>query len=326
VAGVVALTTFFFFAETQYFRTNLGQVEEQDASAVEDGKHVSSLGHISPPLAASNSKKSFIQELKPWSRINPVTTFWNLICRPWPLILYPAAIYATLLFSMIVGWNVSVINTNASIFQNPPYHMTPGINSVGIKIPSFIGCILGTFCCGALADRYVEWRARKNSGIYEPETRLVLLILPFFIVPTGCLMYSLSLSPCLICRYGFGVQHKTSWAVPFIGNGFLGFGLAAAPTIMFAYRNYLPSVINILVIDAYAPIAAETLLIVSGLKQIFAFGYTYGVISWITKEGYAAAFGEMAGINTGVMLLGLPLYYWGKQIRQMSAKWKLLIW
>ena len=67
--------------------------------------------------------------------------------------------------------------------------MTPGINSVGIKIPSFIGCAFGTITGGALSDRYVKWRARKNKGIFEPETRLVMLIPTFVIVPVGLLMY-----------------------------------------------------------------------------------------------------------------------------------------
>jgi hypothetical protein len=80
------------------------------------------------------------------------------------------------------------------------------------------------------------------------------------------------------------------------------------------------------VVDAYAPIAPELLLIVSGLKQIFAFGLSYGVVPWITEEGYAKAFGEMAGIQVGIMLLGIPLYYFGKQIRHTSADWKLIIW
>ena len=50
---------------------------------------------------------------------------------------------------------------------------------------------IGTYAGSASTDRFAEWRARKNNGVFEPETRLVLLIMPFFIVPIGLLMYSL---------------------------------------------------------------------------------------------------------------------------------------
>lgn len=122
------------------------------------------------------------------------------------------------------------------------------------------------------------------------------------------------------------MQHHTAWPLPFIANGLIGFGLAAIPTVMFTYCRFLDNVADNLVVDAYAPIAPELLLIVSGLKQIFAFGLSYGVVPWITEEGYAKAFGEMAGIQVGIMMFGIPLYYFGKQIRHTSADWKLIIW
>lgn len=192
VAGVVALAIFFFFAETQYFRTpNAAGMENHESGAIEYGKkQEQGVVYTSSPVETSaKPRKPYIQQLKPWSSINPNTNVRNLIFRPWPLIVYPAGFYAMLLFSLIVGWSVCVINTNASVFQAPPYHMTPGINSVGIKVPSFIGCGMGMYSSGALTDRYVKWRARKNHGIYEPETRLVMLIPTFFVIPAGLLMY-----------------------------------------------------------------------------------------------------------------------------------------
>jgi hypothetical protein len=65
--------------------------------------------------------------------------------------------------------------------------MSPGINSL-INIPATIGIIIGAYCGGGLTDKFVEWRARKNNGVFEPETRLIALVLPFFLVPVGLLM------------------------------------------------------------------------------------------------------------------------------------------
>ena len=81
-----------------------------------------------------------------------------------------------------------------------------------------------------------------------------------------------------------------------------------------------------LVIDSYYPVAFEALLMVCGLKNIFAFGFSYGVVPWIIRSGYEGAFGEMVAIQCGVMLLGLPLWYYGKRLRHISASWKLISW
>lgn len=65
--------------------------------------------------------------------------------------------------------------------------MSPAINGL-INIPGLIGNLLGSYCGGALTDKFAEWSARRNNGIFEPEARLTALIIPFFIVPAGILM------------------------------------------------------------------------------------------------------------------------------------------
>jgi hypothetical protein len=59
---------------------------------------------------------------------------------------------------------------------------------------------------------------------------------------------------------------------------------------------------------------------------LFSFGFGYGVIPWITAQGYQKSFGIMAAIQVGIVLLGLPLWYWGKQIREKSAMFRVIYW
>jgi hypothetical protein len=66
------------------------------------------------------------------------------------------------------------------------------------------------------------------------------------------------------------------------------------------------------------------MLLSIGLKNIFGFGFAYGVIPWISAQGYAAAFGTMVGVHCGILLFGIPLWYYGKRIRQATAGWKLI--
>jgi hypothetical protein len=80
------------------------------------------------------------------------------------------------------------------------------------------------------------------------------------------------------------------------------------------------------VIDSYYPVAFEALLLVNGLKNIFAFGFSYGVVPWITRSGFQGAFGEMIAVQTGVMLFAVPLFLYGKKLRHISAGWKVISW
>jgi MFS family permease len=146
--------------------------------------------NLSPPASFTSEipKKSFLQELKPWSSIHPEASFISLLLRPWPLVVYPAVIYSFATFSSTQAWAICLLNTHASIFQRPPYNMTPGINSL-IYISTIVGITLGSYCGGALTDRIAEYFSRRNKGVFEPESRLVALVLPFFIVPAGILMY-----------------------------------------------------------------------------------------------------------------------------------------
>jgi len=78
---------------------------------------------------------------------------------------------------------------------------------------------------------------------------------------------------------------------------------------------------NSLVVDSYFPVAFEALVMVNAVKQLFAFGFSYGIISWVTLDG----FGAMAGIQFAITLLGLVLWYFGKKLRHGSGGWKVIL-
>ena len=181
-------------------------------------------------------KRSFLNELNPWSGIDHQANLLTLFLRPWPLIVYPAIILGFLGYSATLGWYLVVSNTFASIFQAPPFNFSPSISGL-INISGLIGTVLGAYAGGALTDKVVEWKARKNNGIYEPEFRLLTLIIPFFVLPFGLLMYSLKWLP-LTFRYGIGVERQAHWIVPYIGFGGIHLGFAAVNAITMAYSTF----------------------------------------------------------------------------------------
>ena len=131
-------------------------------------------------------------------------------------------------------------------------------------IRASVGNLIGGVVGGYLTDVWAERQARRNNGIFEPESRLILLIFPTIIAFAGLLMI------------GFASQQKLHWAVIYIGFGFLSIALTASANIGMTY-----------VMDSYYAIAPECLLLVNGLKNVVAFGFAYAAIPWSQSQGYA---------------------------------------
>lgn len=126
-------------------------------------------------------------------------------------------------------------------------------------VGNFIGAIFG----GKLTDIYARRHARNNGGKFLPESRLVLLIVPAILGPCGLLMF------------GFGAERSLHWAILYVGFGLISI-VPAAASIAMTY-----------VMDSYFEVAAEGLLVVNGIKNVVAYGFTYGFIPWTAKVGYA---------------------------------------
>ena len=238
VCGIGFLLLFFFFPETQYYRPPSSQLPQPSTSP--DEVFVAGIEKVTDlPPPATPPKKSYLQQLKPWSGINPGieknTSLLFLIVRGWPLVIYPAVAYAIIAFAVAVGCCLLCFNTSPSIFQSSPYNFSPGVQSL-IFLAGMIGGVTGSVAAGGLTDVYAKFRSQRNKGIFEPEDRLVMLLIPLIISPCGVLMDDSS-STSLIGRYGLGVEHLESWALPYIGIACMYIAVGAVPTITIAYGN-----------------------------------------------------------------------------------------
>jgi hypothetical protein len=149
---------FLFFPETQFPRAT-----DVKLNVVRNEK-ISEQSKI-PPVEVQEEptsvKKSYFQELKPFSHIDKTKNYLLLLLRPIPIILYPATIFSFLTFASTLGFLIAALTTCGAVFQSPPYNMSAAINGL-INIPSFIGNLLGSYCGGGLTDRIAEWQARKQ--------------------------------------------------------------------------------------------------------------------------------------------------------------------
>ncbi|KAL2353778.1 major facilitator superfamily domain-containing protein [Cryomyces antarcticus] len=302
----------FFCPETRYDRDSaqnlttssvmsLSSDEEQgvvEKTASQGAKEVpSSLAS----QAITVPKKTWRQEISLWSGTPTDTSLVKLFIRPFPLLVYPAVIFAFLGYAVALAWVVAINILNSFVLQAPPYNWGPSINGL-INIPGLLGNIFGAFAGGWLVDGYSDWRAKRNGGVFQPETRLTLLIIPTLLVPAGCLVF------------GYGVQQTLNWTSLFFGYGMVAVGLTAVPTITMTYVS-----------DCYLPVAPDALLLVNGLKNIVAFGFLYGVVPWITKSGYVNTFGTQAGVFVAIMALAIPLAIFGERIRHKTGQWRIIL-
>lgn len=192
IAGGALVLTFFGLPETQYPRISAAQAPTRsigDDHVTTTLKDEASTEENEP--TAVPARKSYLQQLNPWSGINPngqkAGFFW-LFIRPWPLILYPAVAYATLVFGFAISALLMVVVTAAEVFQSPPYNFGPGVQSL-MFLFGVIGGLFGSIWGGYGTDVLTRYKSSKNNGIFEPENRLVLLVAALFLGPAGVLMY-----------------------------------------------------------------------------------------------------------------------------------------
>ncbi|KAF2192660.1 MFS general substrate transporter [Zopfia rhizophila CBS 207.26] len=306
------LAVLLFVPETRYHRDSkvTGLDANNSASASEEGVDVekiasSGVREVAGPSsgrAAQVPKKTFVQELSLWSGVPSDTNLFKMFIRPFPMIVYPAVIYSFLCYSISLVIVVAVNILNPFVLQAPPYNWQPQINGL-INIPGLIGNIVGAYAGGDLVDIFCDWRTKKNNGIFEPESRLYMLIIPFFITPAGCIVF------------GYGVQETLNWTSLFFGYGMISVALTATPTTTMAYLS-----------DSLLPINSDALLLVNGLKNIVAFGFLYGVVPWVEEVGYVDCFGTQAGVFVGIVGLGaIGLIVYGAKIRHVTAQWPIIL-
>jgi MFS family permease len=321
-------TVLFFVPETRYFRDENQNVAGSMASGSEEDELGTgskrtgvqdSTKEVPAEAAPEVPKKTWRQEMSLWSGVAPNTNLFKMFVRPFPMFVYPSVIYAFLGYAVSLVVTVSVNILNSFVLQAPPYSWSPLVNGL-INIPGLIGNVCGAYAGGWLVDVFCDWRARKNNGLFEPENRLYLLVLPMLITGAGCLVF------------GYGVEETLHWTSLFFGYGMVSFALSAVPTITMAYVS-----------DCLLPVNSDALMLVNGKfmcwlmhrrlltpivgsKNIVAFGFLYGIVPWVEEVGYVRCFGAQAGIFVAVILLGMAvLIPFGAAIRHRQAKWRIIL-
>ncbi|KAK3395451.1 major facilitator superfamily domain-containing protein [Sordaria brevicollis] len=262
----------------------------------------SHLGHVDESQTPHLPKKSWVEELSVWPVAVPGTPLWKLFFRPFPMWSYPCVIFAFLAYAVSLEMTVAVNILNPFVFQAPPYNWSPMTNGL-INIPGLIGNLFGSVLGGWMVDRFCNWTTKRNNGVYEPESRLWLCIVPLLISGSGCLVF------------GYGVERTLGWVSLFFGYGMISIALTAVPSITMAYVS-----------DCLLPVNSDALMLVNGTKNIVCFFFAASVLVWVQTVGYIEAFGTTAGVFALIMIGGMLLLIpFGARIRHRQANWRIIL-
>lgn len=227
--GVNWLVVLFFAPETRFQRDGEEAISlpTSDLSIAQSDEDIEKRASTSlkpltpvgtPPASDTVPLKTWRQQMSLWSGVPKDTNLLKLFLRPFPFIAYPAVIFAFLGYAVALAWVVAINILNSFVLQAPPYNWSASINGL-INIPGLLGNTFGAFAGGWLVDRYSDWQSKKNGGVFQPESRLTLLIIPAVIAPAGCLLF------------GYGVQETMHWTALFFGYGMVAVGLTAVSLV-----------------------------------------------------------------------------------------------
>lgn len=271
---------FFLVPETVYIKANKLYGDEKDTESINK-------------LELNEAPRSFTSQLQVFNGRLSNESFWRLVIKPLPLIAFPAVVFSTLVYGSFMTWLVTFGVLSVNVFSAPPYNLNPA--QIGLtNIPLLIVALIANPLAGYLADTISRFMARRNSGIYEPEFRLTLMI-PATIVSTAGFI-----------GFGISVSRGAPLSFPLFFMSLHSVSVGFASTASFAY-----------VIDCHPQDANQAFVTINFVKAVFAFFASLFVNGWYTASGPLTVFVTIGIVNLVVSLLTVPMYIFGKRFRSM---------
>lgn len=157
---------FFFCPETAYKRDatyNIDQIKHQDFEKLVAKQQEASKNMDGAELHIPK-KKSFLENLKPWSGIHSDENFIKLVIAPFASLFNIGALYTIIASGVLTSWIVAISFILAQVFSPPPYGFTAA--EVGyLSTGPFVGGLLGSIFMAIITDPMIRYFSRKNHGV-----------------------------------------------------------------------------------------------------------------------------------------------------------------
>ncbi|KAJ5717103.1 hypothetical protein N7488_002749 [Penicillium malachiteum] len=228
-------------------------------------------------------KTSWAASMSVTAGMDPDASFFRWVFETVQLFAYPPI------------WYSGLTLTASQTFTASPYDWQ--LHDVGLlSLSGFTGRLLSFFFGGWLID----WIAtiRRHGEHVEPEYRLPAMIIPAVIGPMGLL------------TFGLVIATGKSWAGAAIGYGMQGFGATAAANIAVTY-----------VVDAYRPVAGETIVIVFVLRNVIVCLISTYISKWFESQGLKNAYGELVAVAYIILSFTLVMYFVGHRLRRFTRSY-----
>ncbi|KAI1118113.1 putative MFS transporter [Nemania sp. NC0429] len=297
--ATLLLLAFFFVEETSYDR----KAAMLMSTPTTDSEKVADEAFEGPSRRPSDARipprKSFVQSLSLWGRVDHEVPFFVMIARSFTYFLVPQSLWVITSFGINIGLQALAFSyTFPILITSPPYNWTV-INSGLFAIAAVIGYAIAIPFTSS-SDRLAAYFTKRNNGIREAEMRL------------GVILPAMLLGPAGIVLYGFAAEKSLHWSLYFVGGGLSYFAAYFYFTFTLAYA-----------VDSYYSNTSEMLIAMNLGKQAISFGFGLKVLTWVMESGYAVV---VSGIFGGVLLANnlvlLVFMIWGKAIRRyMSTTW-----
>ncbi len=178
----------------------------------------------------------------------------------------------------------------------PPYLLDS--EGIGLfTLTSFIGVLISYPLAGPLTDLLSYWFTKRNGNVHRPEHRIPALVLPFVLCPWGLILYA------------YTISDGKSIYVAALGTALQAAGLCFVPSVVLSY-----------VVDAYATESGEALVLINAGKNLVAFGITKANAQWLAGQGLKKMYSEMAGIQWAVLVLAVPMFFFGPWLRAKTLR------
>ncbi|KAH7309984.1 major facilitator superfamily domain-containing protein [Rhexocercosporidium sp. MPI-PUGE-AT-0058] len=212
----------------------------------------------------------------------------------------PSILWLLLLNGAFLGLYVFQASTFATVLLSPPYNFPfPALGYVQAAQVAVTAVFLPLLGYGG--DFIIKHWSKRNKGVYEPEYRLIPLVIPSVVGIICAIMYGQA------AANPFQYSHWASVAVSYNATFF---GFLGANIVGITYA-----------IDSFPTRAGAFLVVICAGRGFISFGLSYATLPAISAIGYDGVMIAEASICAGLSVLGIAVYFFGRRIRQMADKW-----
>lgn len=293
VFALLILASYFLAVESTYNRPEPKAVDHnsKDDFDFEDEEDLKA-------SKESEVKKTYIQQLALWNGRISNQSFWLGVVKPFGLIAFPAVAYSVFAFTVAFSFLVGVPIVTSVVFAQPPYNLTP--SQIGLtNLPLVIVSIIGGLFTGWFANVAGNYMARTNgsqAGVFEPEFRLLLLVISGPITTAGLIGTGIALDQAL----------PLAWVL--VWMSVFSFGTLFTVQVILTY-----------VVDCFPEQSGQAFSTINLFASIVIFVGSGVLITWYEMVGPLVVFGSLAAGSVITSVTAIPLYVFGKRMRASMA-------